>query len=107
MCSRVSGRFAGRDQRGRLEPDRAERSDRHPAEPVAHLAPASKIFGGSTLGQGWWRRVAPRGTSYTSRGVRGGISSALVQQNDDAELEVLRAVAWLRLAAGSAELARR
>ena len=107
MCSRVSGRFAGRDQRGRLEPDRAERSDRHPAEPVAHLAPASKIF----------RRQHPGPGVVASGGAAGHVIhfsrrawrdiECIGSADDDAELEVLRAVAWLRLAAGSAELARR
>jgi len=38
------------DQPGRLEPDRAERSDRHPAEPVSHLVPSPQIVRGQRRG---------------------------------------------------------
>ena len=37
------------DQPG-LEPDRAERSDRHPAEPVSHLVPSPQIVRGQRRG---------------------------------------------------------
>jgi hypothetical protein len=40
------------DEPGRLEPDRAERWDGHPAELVALLAPASEIFWSQRAGPG-------------------------------------------------------
>ena len=40
------------EQPGRLEPDRAKRPDRHPAEPVSHLVPPPQIVRSQRSGPG-------------------------------------------------------
>ena len=52
MLEGVWASLQGRDQPGRLEPDRGKRRHRHPAESVPQLAPAPQIVRSQHTGPG-------------------------------------------------------
>lgn len=52
MLEGVWASLQGRDQPGRLEPDRGKRCHRHPAESVPQLAPAPQVVRGQHAGPG-------------------------------------------------------